>query len=341
MSINTDKGKHLNLFTSSPKTKNKVSNKAFDMMTVAADKTAIDFSKQDIQLGLDEKKIKQWHESSLSTVEKSTKRQTQRDKLAEESFENVFSAVLNPGEDARRINFPEGRKTVQEHHLFKDVSGYIKGDENYETKLGIYKERLHDVWDAMGKPLIKMERNPLNARGQRMGKQDAPGQWFFGGKRDYMIPWKITEPPPAEPFSIESFFTQQDTSSLYDIYEKRHGKLTGQGISYQTSPKGRQDWMNINPKSFGSGFTRTLLAELGHQMQGRHITGAKEAQHFMNVVSRQHRYEDKYADPRTIEYHAHETMEDILYEYMKTGDKEILKKIKLGDYPNIKDTFDW
>ena len=42
MSINTDKGKHLNLFTSSPKTKNKISNKAFDMMTAAADKTAVE-----------------------------------------------------------------------------------------------------------------------------------------------------------------------------------------------------------------------------------------------------------------------------------------------------------
>jgi len=42
MSINTDKGKHLNLFTSKPKTKNKVSNKAFDMMTAAADKTAVE-----------------------------------------------------------------------------------------------------------------------------------------------------------------------------------------------------------------------------------------------------------------------------------------------------------
>ena len=40
----TDKGKHLNLFTSKPKTKRKVSDKAFDMMTTAADKTAVDFS---------------------------------------------------------------------------------------------------------------------------------------------------------------------------------------------------------------------------------------------------------------------------------------------------------
>tara|TARA_Y100000296_G_scaffold73618_1_gene91316 strand:+ start:421 stop:1341 length:921 start_codon:yes stop_codon:yes gene_type:complete len=41
----TDKGKHLNLFTSKPKTKRKVSDKAFDMMTTAADKTAVDLLK--------------------------------------------------------------------------------------------------------------------------------------------------------------------------------------------------------------------------------------------------------------------------------------------------------
>jgi len=46
MSIkNTDKGKHLNMFTGKPKTDKKSSDKAFDMMTTASDKTDVDFSK--------------------------------------------------------------------------------------------------------------------------------------------------------------------------------------------------------------------------------------------------------------------------------------------------------
>ena len=46
MSIkNTDKGKHLNMFTGKPKTEKKASDKAFDMMTTASDKTDVDFSK--------------------------------------------------------------------------------------------------------------------------------------------------------------------------------------------------------------------------------------------------------------------------------------------------------
>ncbi len=309
-------------------------------MTAAADKTNIvDFSKQKQQFSLDKMKIEEWRKEDLARIEGAVKEQTERDKLAEESFQNVFSTVLDPDEDAHRINFPEGKSTVQEHYLYKDVQGFIKGDQDYETKLGIYKERLHDVWEATGKPSIQMSENPVNLKGQEMGKANYGGAWFIGGKRGYITPWKMTEPPPVEPFEWESFLTQQDTSSLYDIYEKRHGRLTDQDITYQTSPKGRQDWMNINPKTYG--LVGRLMAELGHQMQGRHLAGPEEAQHFLELAGRQSRYEDHYADPRTIEYHAHEILQDIIIEYMKTGNKKILEKIKSGDYPNIKDTPGW
>ncbi|MAG28158.1 hypothetical protein CMI47_21760 [Candidatus Pacearchaeota archaeon] len=347
---NIDKGKHISLFNPSD-------DDVFKMMTAVTDETNIvDFSKQKQQFSLDKMKIEEWRKEDLAEIEGSVKEQTERDKLAEESFQNVFSAVLNPDEDSfrtRKIKFDrtgerwdettkqfyKEKRTVGEHILYSDVASYIKGDQDYETKLGIYKERLHDVWEATGKPSIQMSENPVNLKGQEMGKANYGGAWFIGGKRGYITPWKMTEPPPVEPFEWQSFLTQQDTSSLYDTYRKTYGELTDQDITYETSSQGRQDWMNINPEE--AGLVGILMAELGHQMQGRHLAGPEEAQHFLELAGRQSRYEDHYADPRTIEYHAHEILQDIIIEYMKTGNKKILEKIKSGDYPNIKDTPGW
>ena len=160
-----ENGKKLNLFPQERK-KSKVSNnKAFDMMTAAADKSAIDFSKQDIQFGLDEKKIEEKRKEDLYYVEGATKKQAERDILKEESFEDfLYKLETSP--------VPWYRDQI--------IQEAIPGEKPEDARK-IFESRLHTIWENIGSPLIEFQ-DPKKVF-------PAGTSWQEGQERDFITPW--------------------------------------------------------------------------------------------------------------------------------------------------------
>jgi hypothetical protein len=308
MSINTDKGKHLNLFTSSPKTKNKISNKAFDMMTAAADKSAIDFSKQDIQFGLDEKKIEEKRQDDLYYVEGAAKKQTERDVLKEESFEDfLYKLETSP--------VPWMRDKI----IQKAVPG-----ENPKDARKIFESRLHTIWKNIGSPLIKFQ-DPKKVF-------PAGTSWQEGQPSDFITPWIMDETN-----------VRQYSNNISDIlegfldnnkYESRYGKLTDQDKNYWNTSKGRMDTIQIKE---GDEPLWAILQEMTHQMQGVRQTGT--GVQFMDelAVEQESNIPNRYANTETIEGDAHIIKKQYLMDAL-AGDEKAINLIKLLEYPYYKPT---
>ena len=300
-----ENGKKLNLFPQKRK-KSKVSNnKAFDMMTAAADKSAIDFSKQDIQFGLDEKKIEEKRQEDLYYVEGAAKKQAERDVLKEESFEDfLYKLETSP--------FPWYRDQI--------IQEAIPGEKPEDARK-IFESRLRTIWEDIGSPLIKFQ-DPKKVF-------PASTSWQEGQERDFITPWIMDKTNVKKYNYVSDIFK----GSLSDNpYESRYGKLTDQGKNYWNSSKGRMDIIQIKK---GDEPLNALLQEMTHQMQGVRQTG--RGVQFMDelAVEQQSNIPNRYANVETIEGDAHIVKNRYLMDAL-AGDEKAMSLIKSLEYPYYK-----
>jgi len=267
-------------------------------------------SKQIKKYREDEMDIDRIYQEDLEKYESSQKGLEKQDLLAEESFEKLFNTE-NISNNAN----------VRGKMLESIADYFVEGDYSNEEKQDIYKERLHNLWSDLGKPLIEFSDTPKHA------------DWKQGDRKDFVQPIKWLNPPEVEFDEIKPF-TPEDLNELsdIDIFEKafiRHGKAERHD-SWGESNKYRQDKIRINDEEKANHRWRYFLDELTHQMQGRKLHG-DDVRKIRLAAGRQDRIEDEYQNPRTLEHQAHGVYAPMLRKYLK-GDDQYIDIIKSGNW---------
>ena len=301
----TDKGKHLNLFTSKPKTKRKVNDNVFDMMTTAASGTSVDLSKQEQQFALDEMDIEEKYQDDLYYVKRAAEKQIDRERRQKESFEDfLYKVETSP--------VPWYRDQI--------IQEAIPGEKPEDARK-IFESRLHTIWENIGSPLIEFQ-DPKKVF-------PAGTSWQEGQERDFITPW-IMDKTNVKKYNYVSDIIEGFLSD--DPYESRYGKLTDQDKNYWNTSKGRMDTIQIRE---GDEPLWAILQEMTHQMQGVRQTG--RGVQFMDelAVEQESNIPNRYANIETIEGDAHIIKKRYLMDAL-AGDEKAMSIIKSLEYPYYK-----
>ena len=266
------------------------------------DKTSVSLSNQSLQFELDELGLKSRYNQDLKYVEESQRNIKEQDRLAEESFKKLFDFDTNKSQ-SKQFDYLADRE--------------IKGDYSLEEKKDIFKNRFHNIWSSLGKPIFKMSN--------MFGSKDTDGRWYAQNRKDFTVPYKMKNKETINSFNINDLFKVEN---LKDKYERRYGGMESYD-DWDTSNKYRKDLIKIKNRN-STNRIRTAIEELTHQMQGRQLVG-DDVEKIRNEAFSQRRINNKYSNPKTIEYHAHKTLGKVIKSAIK-GDKKAFDSIKSKSY---------
>ena len=269
-----------------------------------SDKTSVSLSSQELQFALDEVDLKSWYDKDLKDVEESQRNIKEQNRLAEESFKKLFDFDTNKVQ-SKRFNYL--------------VDTRVKGDYSLKEKKDIFKERLYDIWSSLGKPIFEISDS--------FGGKNTEGRWYAQSKRDFITPYRMKNKESTSPFNINDLFKIE---SLGDKYERRYGGKESYD-DWDASNKYRKDLIKIKARK-STDRIWTSIEELTHQMQGRQLIG-DDVTKIHKVAWSQGSIPNRYSNPKTIEYHAHKTLGDVIKSAIK-GDKKALDVIKSRTYDN-------
>ena len=143
------------------------------------DKTSVSLSNQSLQFELDELGLKSRYNQDLKYVEESQRNIKEQDRLAEESFKKLFDFDTNKSQ-SKQFDYLADRE--------------IKGDYSLEEKKDIFKNRFHNIWSSLGKPIFKMSN--------MFGSKDTDGRWYAQNRKDFTVPYKMKN-KDSNPKTIE------------------------------------------------------------------------------------------------------------------------------------------
>ena len=259
----------------------------------------------------DEMDIERIYQSDLESYKTSQEGLAEQDRLAEESFEKLFDTENIP-------NNAGVRRSMLSH----TADEYVEGDYSDEEKKGIYKERLHELWSDLGKPLIEYYDTPR--------RSSHGGRWFAGSESDFVQPYKWVDAPKDKKVDDwNQYFIDLANKSNYEKSYDRHGKAEPYG-DWDSSVEYRQDRIKINDQERSSHRWDIFVDELGHQMQGRMLPG-QEIKELRDAAFSQRHMGDRYSNPKTMEHQAHGVYAPMLRKYLK-GDDQYIDIIKSGKW---------